>query len=158
MLADYVVHSVLLLLGVGAGTAVLGVAAAWLVTMGSFPGRRALSWALLLPLAMPTYLMAYTYTELLQYGGPVQTVLRGWFGWSRGDYWFPEIRSVGGAIVTFSFVLYPCVFLLARAAFLEQSLCALEVSRTLGRGPWRSFRSVALPSRGRRSWPASRWR
>ncbi|MFG0315785.1 MAG: ABC transporter permease [Planctomycetota bacterium JB042] len=145
VLAEYVVNSALLLVGVGVGTAAVGVTTAWLVTMCSFPGRRVWTWALLLPLAMPTYLMAYTYTDLLQFSGAVQSALRDGFGWGRGDYWFPEIRSVGGAIVTFSLVLYPYVYLLARAAFLEQSLCVLEVGRTLGRGPWRSFLSIALP-------------
>ena len=145
VLPDYLGNTARLLLGVGAGTAALGVATAWLVTLYRFPGRRVLSWALLLPLAMPTYLMAYTYTDLLQFSGPLQSGLRETFGWERGDYWFPEIRSVGGAVVTFTLVLYPYVYLLARAAFLEQSVCVLEVSRTLGCGPFRAFRAVALP-------------
>ncbi|MEM7308766.1 MAG: iron ABC transporter permease [Planctomycetota bacterium] len=145
VLADYLLNTLGLLVGVLVGTTVIGVAAAWIVTMYTFPGRRVLSWMLLLPLAMPTYLMAYTYTDLLQFSGPVQTWLRESCGWSRGDYWFPEIRSLGGAVATFSLVLYPYVYMLARVAFLEQSQCVLEVSRTLGRGPWRSFFSVALP-------------
>ncbi|MBJ7414770.1 MAG: iron ABC transporter permease, partial [Niveispirillum sp.] len=88
---------------------------------------------------------AYTYTDLLQFVGPVQTGLRDLFGWRRADYWFPDIRSLGGAIAVLSFVLYPYVYLLARAAFLEQSVCVLEVARTLGAGAWRSFARVALP-------------
>ena len=142
----YVVNTLLLLLGVGVLTAAIGVPTAWLVTMHRFPGSRLLEWALLLPLAVPAYVMAYVYTDLLDYAGPVQTALRDLFGWaSARDYWFPRIRSLPGAILMLSLVLYPYVYLLARKAFLEQSLCVLEVSRTLGRGPWRAFFGVALP-------------
>lgn len=144
-LGRYVRHTVGLLLGVGVGVLVVGVGTAWLVTMCRFPGRRLCQLLLLLPLAIPAYLLAYTYADLLQFAGPVQTALRGWFGWERGDYWFPQIRSLGGAIAVMTFVLYPYVFLLARAAFLEQSVCVLEASRGLGAGPWRSFFRVALP-------------
>lgn len=145
VLQDYIVNSLVLMLGVGAGTLVLGVATAWLTSMCTFPGRRLFSWALLLPLAMPAYIIAYTYTGLLEVGGPVQTGLRALFGWEYGDYWFPEIRSLGGAACMLSLVLYPYVYLLTRAAFLEQSLCVLEVARTLGCGAWRSFFTVAVP-------------
>ena len=145
VLPRYVGNTVLLSLSVGAGVFVIGTGTAWLVTMCRFPGRRALEWALLLPLAMPAYVMAYTYTDLLQFVGPVQTALRDAFGWGRQDYWFPEIRSLGGAAAMLTLVLYPYVYLLARAAFLEQSVCVLEVSRTLGAGPWRGFFKVALP-------------
>jgi iron(III) transport system permease protein len=124
---------------------VVGVGAAWLVTMCRFPGSRSCEWALLLPLAMPAYVVAYTYTDLLQFAGPVQSALRGLFGWSRNDYWFPEIRSLGGAIAMLILVLYPYAYLLARSAFLSQSVCALEAGRTLGHGPWRGFFRVALP-------------
>ena len=145
VLADYVVNSLVLMVGVGAGTLVLGVSTAWLTSMCSFPGRRLFTWALLLPLAMPAYIIAYTYTGLLDVAGPVQEALRTATGLSYGDYWFPEIRSLGGAVCMLSLVLYPYVYLLARAAFLEQSLCVLEVARTLGCGPWRSFLTVAVP-------------
>ena len=145
VLADYVVNTILLMVGVGALTLVIGVATAWLVTMHRFPGHRVFEWALLLPLAVPAYVMAYVYTDLLQFAGPVQTALRDITGWGPRDYWFPQIRSVGGAVAMMGLVLYPYVYLLARAAFLEQSVCVLEVSRTLGRGPWRSFGAVALP-------------
>jgi iron(III) transport system permease protein len=145
VLWDYVTNTVLLALGVGAGVAVLGVGTAWLVSMCQFPGRSLFEWALLLPLAVPTYIIGYTYTDLLQFAGPVQTVLRELTGWTRADYWFPQIRSLGGAIVVMSLVLYPYVYLLARAAFLEQCTCMLDVSRTLGRGPWSSFFEVAVP-------------
>ncbi len=146
VLPRYVANTGWLLLGVGLGTLLIGGGAAWLVSMCRFPGSRVCEWALLLPMAMPAYLMAYTYTDLLAFAGPVQTALRGWFGWRRrGDYWFPDVPSLEGAVVVMALVLYPYVYLLARAAFLEQSASALEASRTLGRGPWRGFWEVALP-------------
>jgi iron(III) transport system permease protein len=145
VLKDYVLNSVLLLLGVGLGTLFGGVSSAWLCSMCQFPGRRVFEWALLLPMAMPAYIIAYTYTGMLDFAGPVQTGLRDLFGWSYGEYWFPEIRSLGGAIVMLSLVLYPYVYLLARAAFLEQSICVLEVGRTLGAGAWTGFFRIALP-------------
>lgn len=145
VLVAYVVNTLWLVFGVGIGVFVIGVGTAWLVTMCRFPGRALLEWGLLLPLAVPAYAIAYSYAGLFDYAGPVQSGLRGWFGWSRGDYWFPEIRSVGGAAVVLAFVLYPYVYMLARAAFLEQSVCVIEIGRTLGRSPWRSFTSIALP-------------
>jgi len=136
----------LLLAGVGFGTAVLGVGTAWLVSLCRFPGRRIFEWALLAPFAMPAYLTAYTYVDFLEFAGPVQTGLRAMMGWARpADYWFPEIRSLGGAILVLSLTLYPYVYLSARTAFLQQSAGALEVSRTLGQGPWAVFFRVALP-------------
>ena len=146
VLGHYVSTTLLLMLGVGIGTLVIGTGTAWLVTMCRFPGVAIFEWALLLPLAVPAYVIAYVYTDILEYAGPVQEGLRQVFGWSnRQDYWFPEIRSLGGAISMMTLVLYPYVYLLSRAAFLQQSVCVLEVSRTLGRGPWRGFFSVALP-------------
>ncbi|MEX2497458.1 MAG: iron ABC transporter permease [Wenzhouxiangellaceae bacterium] len=145
VLADYVVNTLGLMIGVGTGTLVIGVGTAWLVVMCSFPGKRIFEWALLLPLAVPTYVIAYAYTDFLQFTGPVQTLLRELFGWGRDDYFFPDIRSLGGAITLMSLVLYPYVYLLTRAAFMEQSVCALEVGRSLGRGPWRLFSGVAVP-------------
>ena len=145
VLADYVLNSLILLIGVGIGVLIIGVPTAWLVSMCDFPGRRIFEWALLLPLAMPAYIIAYTYTGMLDFAGPVQTALRDFTGWGWGDYWFPEIRSIPGAIAMLTLVLYPYVYLLSRAAFLEQSVCVLEVSRTLGSGPWVGFRRVALP-------------
>jgi iron(III) transport system permease protein len=141
----YVADTATLAAGVALSTLVIGVATAWLVTMCRFPGRGVLEWALLLPLAVPAYVIAYVYTDLLQFAGPVQTWLREATGWTRRDYWFPEVRSMGGAVAMLSLVLYPYVYLLSRAAFLEQSACVLEVSRTLGRSPWQTFVSVALP-------------
>lgn len=145
VLSDYVRNTLLLAAGVGSLSLVLGVATAWLVTVCRFPGRRLFRWALLLPLAIPTYLGAYAYTDLLQFSGPVQTWLRATFEWTRGDYVFPEVRSLSGAVVILALGLYPYVYLAARTAFVEQSVCVLEVARTLGHGPWRAFRRVALP-------------
>jgi iron(III) transport system permease protein len=138
--------TVKLLAGVALLTTVIGTATAWLVTLYRFPGRDAVSWLLLLPLAMPTYIIAMCSAEMMDYSGPVQSALRAAFGWtSARDYWFPEIRSLPGAIVVISFVLYPYVYLTARASFLQQSACVLEVARTLGRTPWGAFWAVALP-------------
>ena len=145
VLPSYVINTVWLVLGVGVGVWVGGVGTAWLVTMCRFPGRRVFEWALVLPLAFPAYVMAYTYTDFLQFTGPVQSLIRDLTGWGPHDYWFPEVRSLGGAVVMLVLVLFPYVYLITRAAFLEQSACALEVSRTLGCGPWRSFFRVALP-------------
>ncbi|MBK1663607.1 iron ABC transporter permease [Rhodospirillum rubrum] len=146
VLPGYLINTALLLLGVGLGTLVIGTGCAWLVTLYRFPGQRLFEWALLLPLAVPAFILGFTYTELLDYAGPVQATLRALAGWSSPrDYWFPEVRSLGGAILLMSLVLYPYVYLLARAAFLEQSLCTLEVSRTLGCTPLAAFFRVALP-------------
>lgn len=145
VLHDYVVNTLLLALGVTIGVLLLGVAGAWLTSMCEFPGRGLFEWALLLPMALPAYIIAYTYTGLFDFAGPVQALLRAWTGWRYGEYWFPEIRSLQGAALMMSLVLYPYVYLLARAAFLGQSVCALDVSRTLGNGPWRTFFTVALP-------------
>jgi iron(III) transport system permease protein len=144
VLLRYVVNTVWLLLGVGASVLVTGVATAWLVTMCAFPLRRLFEWALMLPLAVPGYILAYTYTGLLDVAGPVQSSLRDWGVLAPGA-WFPPIRSLGGAIAMLGLVLYPYVYLLARASFLQQSVAALEVSRTLGRGAWHSFVHVGLP-------------
>ncbi|MBF0193989.1 MAG: iron ABC transporter permease [Magnetococcales bacterium] len=145
VLADYVSNSLLLMFGVAIGSLLLGVGTAWLASMCSFPGRGIFEWMLLLPLAIPAYIIAYTYTGMLDFSGPVQSTIRDITGWGYGEYWFPEIRSLWGAALMLSLVLYPYVYLLTRAAFLNQSLCVLDVSRTLGNGPWRTFFTVALP-------------
>lgn len=146
VLFGYVRNTVLLMVGVGVGTFVLGVSTAWLVTMCRFPGQKALEWALLLPMAVPAFVLAYVYTDLLEYAGPVQVFCRSLFGWqSARDYYFPEIRSLGGAVLMMTLVLYPYVYLLARSAFLEQSVAVMEAGRTLGCGPWKSFFRIALP-------------
>ncbi len=145
VLPTYVANTALLALGVTVGTGVIGVGTAWLVTMCRFPGRRVLEWALVLPLAAPAYVLAYTYTNFLEHAGPVQELLRQTFDLGPREYWFPEVRSLGGAIVMLTATLFPYVYLLSRAAFLEQSVCVLEVSRTLGQSPARAFLRVALP-------------
>lgn len=145
VLPEYIANTLWLSLGVGAGVTVVGVATAWLTTMHDFPGRRHFEWALVLPMAMPAYVLAYVYTDLLQFVGPVQTFLRDTFGFKRADYWFPEIRSVGGAVAMFVCVLYPYVYLLARTAFIERASGMLEAARTLGTGAWTSFFRVSLP-------------
>jgi iron(III) transport system permease protein len=146
VLPGYVLTTLGLMLGVTFGVLTMGVTSAWLVTMCQFPGRRIFEWALLLPMAVPAYVIAYVYTDLLEYAGPVQSVLRQLFGWQNAaDYWFPEIRSLAGAVAMMSLVLYPYVYLLSRAAFLEQSVGLLDASRTLGCGPWATFFRVSLP-------------
>ena len=146
VLGTYIGNSLGLMLGVGVGTTAIGVSTAWVVTLCSFPGRRLFESSLLLPLAAPAYILAYTYTNLLDYSGPIQTQLRTIFGWqSAQDYWFPDVRSIGGAIMMLTLVLYPYVYLLARSAFLTQSSRLLEASQNLGCSPWQSFWRVALP-------------
>jgi iron(III) transport system permease protein len=146
VLKDYILNSFWLILGVGIGVSIVGVGTAWLVTMCRFWGSSWLEWLLLLPLSAPAYLLAYAYSNILDYFGPVQIFLRSLFGWKTiRDYWFPDVRSLWGAILMLILVLYPYVYLLARVAFLEQSVCTLEASRSLGCNPWRSFFTVALP-------------
>ncbi|MFZ2852693.1 MAG: iron ABC transporter permease [Rhodocyclaceae bacterium] len=145
VLPEYMASTLWLCLGVGLGVIVVGVATAWLTAMHDFPGRRIFEWALVLPLAVPAYVLAYVYTDFLQFVGPVQSGLREFFGWSRADYWFPDVRTLGGAVLMFVFVLYPYVYLLARTAFIERASGMLEAARTLGLGPWRSFFRVSLP-------------
>ena len=145
VLAQYIVNSLLLALGVGCLALPLGVVPAWLVTLYRFPCSRQLEWALLLPLAMPAYIIAYTYTGMLDVAGPLQSWLREAFAWQYGDYWFPDIRSLPGAVLMLSLVLYPYIYLLARASFLEQSASAVEVARTLGVRPPGAFFKVMLP-------------
>ena len=145
VLPDYLANTFWLVLGVGLVVPLLGTGTAWLTTHCRFPGRRLFVWALILPLAVPGYVMAYAYTDALEVAGPAQVWLRETFGWRVGDYWFPDVRSLGGAITLLSLVLYPYVYLLARAAFLQQSVCALEVGRTLGLGAYGVFWRIALP-------------
>lgn len=145
VLGAYVTNSMLMMVLVGIGVLIVGVPAAWMVTLCVFPGRKFFEWALLLPMAMPAYVVAYTYVGLLDYAGPVQTSLRDMLGMPDGLHWIPEIRNLPGAALMLVLVLYPYVYLLARAAFLEQSACVLEVSRTLGCSPTKGFFRVALP-------------
>ncbi len=136
----------LLMLGVGVLSASMGAITAWLVTMYRFPGRNLLDWLLILPLAIPTYVAAYTYVEWMDYSGPFQSAVRALLGvHSVRDYWFPEVRSLEGATFVMAMVLYPYVYLTARATFLQQSVCVLEVARTLGRSGSGAFWRVGLP-------------
>jgi len=138
--------TLLLMLGVGLITGITGIGTAWLVTMCNFPGRRIMDWALLVPLAVPTYIVAFAYVEVLDYTGPVQSLVRDVFGFKTSrDYWFPEIRSLGGAVFVMGAVLYPYVYLTTRASFLIQSASTLDVSRTLGASPYGLFFRIALP-------------
>jgi len=139
VLDDYLINSTVLMLGVGLITLVLGVGSALLVTQFNFKGRGMFEWALLLPLAVPTYITAYSYTGLLEVAGPVQNTLRDTLNLTVGDYWFPEIRSIGGAIFVMSFVLYPYVYLLTRASFLEQSSSFRNVAVLMGHSSYSAF-------------------
>lgn len=145
VLPRYAGTTALLVAIVAVGTAVIGTSTAWLVTATRFPGRRVLEIALALPLTYPAYVLAYAYTDLLDHPGFVQSSLRDLTGWGPRDYWFPEIRSLGGAAAMLVFVLYPYVYLLARAAFLRQSATAYIAARTLGQGPWGAFFRVSVP-------------
>jgi iron(III) transport system permease protein len=145
VLPEYVGNSLAIAAIVAVLAAIGGIGCAWLVAVFDFPGKRVFEWALILPLAMPAYVVAYAYTDFLQFSGPVQSALRAAFGWQAHDYWFPQIRSVGGAGVLFAMVLYPYVYLLARNAFLERSPRMWDAARTLGVGPWATFFKVSLP-------------
>ena len=145
VLPEYVASTFWLVLGVAAGVILLGVSTAWLLASCRFPGSRVLEWAMVLPLAVPAYVVAYAYTDFLQFSGPVQSMLRALTGAGAGGYWFPEIRSLGGAVLVFSVVLYPYVYLLARAAFLDQSKNLMQAGRLLGLGPFGVFMRVAFP-------------
>lgn len=145
VLLKYVTNTAGLVLLVGIGTFTIGTSTAWLVTMAEFPGRRIFEIALVLPLAFPAYVLAYAYTHVLDHPGIVQTTLRDMTGWGPRDYWFPEIRSLGGAAVMLTLVLYPYVYLLARAAFVSQSASTFLAARSLGRNPRSAFLTVSLP-------------
>lgn len=145
VLTEYIKNSLLLVIGVSIGTLIIGITTAWLCSVCEFPGRKFFSWLLLLPLAFPPYIIAYTYTGLLDFSGPAQSFLRELFDWGYGDYWFPEIRSLSGAIAMLSLVLYPYIYLLTRTAFSEQSTSFREASHILGIGLSNTFLKVALP-------------
>lgn len=144
VLTGYAMNTALLMAAVGALTAGIGIATAWTVATRDFPGRRFLSWALVLPLAAPAYVVAYVYTDLLEYAGPVQTALRAIGGW-QGEV-LPPVRSLGGAALVLSLVLYPYVYLLARAAFASQAGQLFEAARTLNASPASAFFRIALPA------------
>jgi iron(III) transport system permease protein len=144
-LSRTILNTALLLVLVTCGVVSIGVVSAWLVTAYRFPGRDLLEWALLLPLAMPAYVMAYAYTDWLQVTGGVQSALRAFTGWQAREYWFPEVRSLPGAATMLSFALYPYVYIVARTAFLDLSRSAIEAGRLAGYGPLGAFFHVAVP-------------
>jgi iron(III) transport system permease protein len=146
VLPSLMANSLILAIAVALGVAVVGTCAAWLTANLDFPGRKLLEWTLILPLAIPAYVLAYTYTDVLQYAGPVQGFLRESFGWhGKQDYWFPEIRSLGGAAAMLTLALYPYVYVLARVAFLEQSAALNEAARSMGLRPLAVFARISLP-------------
>ncbi|CAN1520583.1 ThiP ABC-type Fe3+ transport system, permease component [Paracoccaceae bacterium] len=146
VLPRYLATTLGLMLGVAVLTAAMGTGAAWLVSLYRFPGRDWLAWALLFPLAIPAYVGAYALVDFLDFSGPLQSALRSGFGWtSARDYWFPETRSLWAAVLVLSLALYPYVYLLARAAYREQSAGSYEVARALGAGPWQLFWRLGLP-------------
>lgn len=145
-LPRYLSNSLIIMGSVALCASVIGTFCAWMVVTKEFPMRRILEWALLFPLAIPAYIGAYAFVDFWEYAGPAQTMLRDWFGWETSrDYYFPPVRSRGAAIFVISLSLYPYVYLLARAAFREQSSRTIEVARALGAGPVRAFWAVALP-------------
>jgi iron(III) transport system permease protein len=135
-------NTLVLILGVGVGVFVLGVGLAWLTTMCEFPGRRVFDWALMLPLAIPAYVLAFVAVGFLDYSGPVQGFFRNLFGSSD---WFPDVRSEGGVVVVMTFAFYPYVYMLSRTAFLGQGRNVLDTGRVLGLSPWASFFRISLP-------------
>jgi iron(III) transport system permease protein len=145
VLGRYTLTTLALVVMVSIGTFAIGVGSAWLVTMTRFRGVRFFEIALVLPLAFPAYVLAYAYTSVLDHPGIVQTVLRDVTGWGPRDYWFPDIRSLGGAALMLILVLYPYVYLLSRAAFLQQSGTTVLAARALGSSAWAAFFKVSLP-------------
>jgi len=135
-------NTAILIGGVGIGVTLLGVSLAWLTSLCEFPGRRWLDWALMLPFAIPAYVLAFVFVGLLDFSGPVQSLMREWLG---SGVQFPRVRSTGGVIIVFILVFYPYVYLLARTAFLAQGKGFMEAARVLGLSPWQAFWRVALP-------------
>nr|MDQ2695040.1 ABC transporter permease subunit [Pseudomonadota bacterium] len=142
VLGELLANTLVLVLGVGAGVLVLGVGLAWLTVMCEFPGRRLFDWALMMPLAVPAYVLAFIAVGLLDFSGPLQSGLRSLLG---PGHWLPPIRSPGGVVAVMVLVLYPYVYMLARAAFIGQGRNTLEAARVLGLGPWAAFFRVAIP-------------
>ena len=146
ILPGLVTNSLMLAFGVAIGVSIIGTYTAWLTANHEFPCRKLLEWTLILPLAMPAYVMAYAYTDVLQYAGPTQSFLRDTFGWrGKQEYWFPEIRSLGGAVAMLTLALYPYVYVLARVAFLEQSTTLNEAARNMGLKSFSVFFRISLP-------------
>ncbi len=144
-LPQVIINTLQLVIGVGVGTFFIGTLFAWLVTAFDFPLRRWFEHLLLLPLAIPGFIIGFVYVSTFEYAGPVQTALRGWFGWGRHDYWFPDISSPGGLILVLTLVLYPYVYILARAAFREQAASTFEAAQVMGYNRWQTFFRLVLP-------------
>lgn len=139
------VNTLTLIIGVGIGTGLIGTGFAWLLTAYDFPGRAWFDRLMLLPLAIPGFIMGFVYVTLFEYAGPVQTALRSWFGWKRNDYWFPNIASPGGLILVLTLVLFPYVYMLARTAFREQLASSIEAARVMGYNRLHTFFRLVLP-------------
>ncbi|MBJ2144952.1 iron ABC transporter permease [Vibrio sp. IB15] len=145
VMPTYAYNTVVLVIGTMFLSLLFGIPSAWIMAMCRLPGEKVLQWALVLPLAMPAYIVGYIFTDWFDFAGPVQILLRDLTGWGPGEYWFPDIRTLSGAIIVLSLVLYPYVYLLCRAAFMEQNVSLLQSARLLKCSPWESFRRISLP-------------
>jgi iron(III) transport system permease protein len=145
VMSTYVWNTIVVAIGVMLFALLFGVPCAWLMAMCRLPSEGILQWALVLPLAMPGYIVGYIFTDWFDYAGPIQMFLRQLTGWEAGTYWFPDIRTLGGASLTLGLVLYPYVYLMCRAAFMEQSVSLLQSARLLKCSGWESFFRVSLP-------------
>ncbi|MFY2507724.1 ABC transporter permease [Vibrio pectenicida] len=145
VMPTYTLNTVVLAAGTMFLSAIFGIPSAWIMAMCRIPSESILQWALVLPLAMPSYIVGYIFTDWLDFAGPVQIFLRNTMGWGVGDYWFPDIRTLPGATLVLALVLYPYVYLLCRASFMEQNVSLLQSARLLKCSPWESFRRISLP-------------
>ncbi|MCU8504420.1 iron ABC transporter permease [Vibrio vulnificus] len=145
VMPSYILNTILLTTGVLVVSLILGIPSAWFMAMCKLPTEKWLQWALVLPLAMPGYIIGYIFTDWFDFAGPVQILLRDLTGWGPGDYWFPDIRTVAGATFVLSLVLYPYVYLLCRAAFMEQNVSLLQSARLLKCSAWESFWRISMP-------------
>ena len=145
VMPTYTINTVVLAAGTMFLSAIFGIPSAWIMAMCRIPSESILQWALVLPLAMPSYIVGYIFTDWLDFAGPVQIFLRNTMGWGVGDYWFPDIRTLPGATLVLALVLYPYVYLLCRASFMEQNVSLLQSARLLKCSPWESFRRISLP-------------
>ncbi|EKO3517784.1 ABC transporter permease [Vibrio fluvialis] len=145
VMPTYAFNTVVLTLSVMALALLFGIPSAWLMAMCRLPGEKVLQWALVLPLAIPGYIVGYIFTGWFDYAGPIQVWLRAQTGWMAGEYYFPDIRSLAGASIVLALVLYPYVYLMCRAAFMEQNVSLLQSARLLKCSPWESFRRISLP-------------
>jgi iron(III) transport system permease protein len=145
VMPTYAQNTIVLVVSVMALSLLFGIPSAWIMAMCKLPGEKILQWALVLPLAIPGYIVGYIFTGWFDYAGPVQVWLRELTGWQAGEYWFPDIRSLAGASLVLALVLYPYVYLLCRATFMEQNVSLLQSARLLKCTPWESFRRISLP-------------